>query len=128
MADEERPEVLERVELVVFLRQVLLIDGAHDVESALLQNVAEVDEREGFGRGCVEKNGRTPVFGMVLVEIELQKHFAGLVEDERLRDVSPLLPRRRVEQIDEDGDHHEHRNESLAKRMKKGGGSYAQLM
>lgn len=114
MADEEGPEVLERVELVAFLRYVLLIDGAHDVQPALLQNVAEVDQREGFGRGRVEKNGGTPVLGMVLIEVQLQKHLADLMEDQRLRDVSPLLPRRRVEQEDEDDDHHDHRNEGLA--------------
>lgn len=114
VVNEERPEVLQRVELVALLRQVLLVDGAHDVQPALLQHVAEVDEREGVWRGRVEKNGGTPVLGMVLIEVELQEHFADLMEDERLRDVAPLLPRRRVEQVDEDGDHHDHRDEGFA--------------
>ena len=113
VSDKERPEVLERVELIVLLRHVLLIDGAHDVQSTLLQNVTEVDEWESVGRRSVEKNRRTPVFGMILIEVELEKHFSDLMEDERLRDIAPLLLRGRVEQVDKDNDQDEDRNESF---------------
>ena len=110
---EVRPEVLDGVELVAVALQVVLVHGAHHVQTALLQHVAEVDQRVRVGRRRVQQHGRSPVLRVVLVRVQLQQQLPHLVVDQRLRDVAPLLSRRREQQVQEDHHHHRHRDHRL---------------
>ena len=104
MIDEETPHVLDGVEFIAVAAEVVLVRGCDDVESALLHDVAEVDERVSLGRGRVEKDGRSPILGMVLIAVQLEEELADGVIKERLRDVAPLLSRRREGEVNK---HHD---------------------
>ena len=118
MVDEEAPHVLDGVELVAVAAEVVLVAGGDDVESALLHDVAEVDERIGLGRGRVEKDGGPPVLGMVLIAVEFEQQLAHGVVEERLRDIAPLLSRRGEGEVDEHHDQTQHADQRLPTRQR----------
>ena len=111
--DEEGPHVLDGVELVAVPAEVVFVAGGDDVEAALLQDVAEVDERVRGGRWRVEQHRGPPVFGVVFVAVELEEQLADRVVEERLRDVAPLLARRRQREVDEHHDQTHHADQRL---------------
>lgn len=114
VVEEEAPHVLDGVELVAVAAEVVLVGGGDDVESALLEDVAEVDKRVSLGRGRVEQHGGPPVLGVVLIAVQLEQELAGGVIEERLGDVAPLLPRRREREVDEDHHQTQHADQRLA--------------
>lgn len=114
MSNEERPEVLQRVKLVVIRLQRVLVHSAHNIQSALLQHVAEVDERVCVRSRSVQQDRRSPILGVILIKIQLEQHLPHLVVNEGLRNIAPFLPWRGVQEKNKDDDQNDHRDNRLA--------------
>ena len=114
MSNEERPEVLQRVKLVVIHLQRVLVHSANNIQASLLQHVAEVDEWVCVRSRSVQQDRGSPILGVVLIKIQLEQHLSHLVVNEGLRNIPPFLPRCGVQEKNKDDDQNNHRDNRLA--------------
>ena len=116
MINKIRPEVLHSVIFIAISLVIVFIHRGHHVQSSLLQNITEINQRISFRRRRIQQHRRSPVLRVVLVRVELEEEFTDGVIEERLGNVSPLLTRSGEGEVDEDDDQTDHADEGFAKR------------